>query len=61
MQSCEREGGSDNTVWEVHVPASQVISGATLEAAGYQVTLYARIFMGGNTITEDVAYATCPR
>jgi hypothetical protein len=60
LQTCARGSGPETTTWTAYVPASQVMSGATLGVAGYEVELRARIFEGGAATAEDVRYATCP-
>jgi hypothetical protein len=61
LQTCARGGGPETTHWTVFVPDSEVMSGATLAAAGYEVELHVRIFQGDAVLAEDVEYATCPR
>jgi hypothetical protein len=60
LQTCARGSGPETTHWTVFVPDDEVISGMTLEVAGYEVELHVRIFENNYPTAEEYSYVTCP-
>jgi hypothetical protein len=60
LQTCARGSGPETTQWTVFVPDDEVISGMTLEVAGYEVELHVRIFENNYPTAEEYSYVTCP-
>jgi len=59
LQTCKRGTGPESTSWSGST--DEIVEGATLKIAGYQIDVQARIIMYNGVAAEEVVTVQCPQ